>query len=808
MQKLCIFLLFHLFIFHLRAGDVVPPEATLTGKIADKNTGEPLAGAVIYFPDLKTGTASDADGRYKIESLPRTKVLVQVSLIGYRTIIQTIDLAAISEKDFALEYTATELNEVVVTGLSKAAEQKRTPTPISVVSKTSLLENSSTNIIDAVTNQPGVSQITTGAGISKPVIRGLGYNRVVVVNDGIRQEGQQWGDEHGVEVDEFAVNKVEILKGPASLTYGSDAMAGVVNMLSAPGLPNGKIEGSLATNYQTNNGLVGYSADFAGNRHGFVWDLRYSNKLAHAYKNKYDGYVFNSGFREHAFSGLIGLNKSWGYSNLILGAYTLVPGIVEGERDSISGRFVKPVALHNGTEGREIATDADFTSYGRYVPYQLVHHYKALLTNSIYMGDGSLNVTLGYQQNIRQEYADVLNPNDYGLYFRLHTLNYDVRYNFPEKKNWDVSVGVNGMQQTSLNKGTEFLVPAYSLFDGGAFAVVKKAVGQLDISAGLRYDIRNEHGKDLYLNSEGIPLNIPVAGSVHRFAAFNSVFSGISGSAGATFQISKALYTKLNISRGFRAPNIGELGANGVHEGTLRYELGDPALKAESSLQLDYSFGWNSEHISAEINLFDNSIHNFIFLHKLTGVAGADSISDGVSTFKYVSGKAHLVGGEIRFDVHPHPLDWIHVENAFSYVLAQQANQPDSARYLPLIPAPRLQSGIKFEAKKLGRWLQNAYVRFDVDNYLRQDKVYSAFGTETPTPGYTLVSIGLGSDFIRKGKTRGSLYISIANATDEAYQSHLSRLKYAPENYVTGRQGIFNMGRNVSFKLIVPIDFE
>ena len=178
-----------------------------------------------------------------------------------------------------MEYAATEINEVVITGLSKSTEQKRTPTPITVVPRLVLLQSASTNIIDALSTQPGISQITTGTGISKPVIRGLGYNRVVVVNDGTRQEGQQWGDEHGIEIDEYSVDKVEILKGPASLAYGSDALAGVINMLSAPTLPEGKIAANLAANYQSNNGLIGFSAAIAGNHHGMVWDIRYSHKI-------------------------------------------------------------------------------------------------------------------------------------------------------------------------------------------------------------------------------------------------------------------------------------------------------------------------------------------------------------------------------------------------------------------------------------------------------------------------------------------------------------------------------------------------
>lgn len=789
------------------ATDVTPTKTTLTGKITDKKTGQGIVGASVYFPDLQSGTTSDANGNYTITNLPASKALLQVSFIGYRTIIETIDLDSVLLKNFQMEYAATEMNEVVITGLSKAAEQKRTATPIAVIPRLALLQSSSNNIIDALASQPGVSQVTTGTGISKPVIRGLGYNRVVVVNDGIRQEGQQWGDEHGIEIDEFSVNKVEILKGPASLAFGSDAMAGVVNMISAPALAEGNIAGNISTNYQSNNGLIGYSADFAGNKKGLVWDFRYSNKLAHAYKNAYDGYVFNSGFRENAVSALFGLNKSWGFSHLILSAHIFTPGMVEGERDSITGKFVKPVNK-SGIENSEIATDKDFISYSALTPFQKIHHYKAEFNSNFILGKGSLKTIIGFQQNHRQEYADVLNPETYGLYFLLNTFNYDVRYNLPEKKHFDVSFGVNGMQQVSQNKGTEFLIPEYHLFDIGVFTIMKKSLGKFDLSGGLRYDSRYEKGKDLYVDSEGTKIEFPMDGSIHRFSGFTTSFTGVSGSIGATWQISKILFTKLNISRGYRAPNIGELASNGVHEGTMRYETGDPNLKTETSLQYDYALGLSTEHISAEVDIFDNNIDNYIFSRKLINTNGSDSITDGFSTFRFVAGNAHLFGGEMHIDIHPHPYDWIHFENAFSCVRAIQKNQPDSSRYLPFTPAPKLVTGLKVDIKMLNKLLRNTYAKFDVENYFTQNKYYAAYGTETLTPGYTLLNVGLGTDFVNKGKTVCSFYLSANNLTDVAYQSHLSRLKYEAENYATGRIGVYNMGRNISLKLLVPIGLK
>lgn len=195
-------------------------------------------------------------------------------------------------------YRHLKLNELLVTGVTGSTKLKNSTAPISIVNSKELRQTTSTNIIDAIARQPGVSQITTGGGISKPIIRGLGYNRVVVMNDGIRQEGQQWGGEHGIEIDGAGINSVEILKGPASLMYGSDAMAGVLILHAPPILAEGEMKAQASTEYQTNNGLFDYSLNFAGNQQGFVWDGRFSQKMAHAYKNKYDGYVPGSQFRK------------------------------------------------------------------------------------------------------------------------------------------------------------------------------------------------------------------------------------------------------------------------------------------------------------------------------------------------------------------------------------------------------------------------------------------------------------------------------------------------------------------------------
>ena len=781
--------------------NTIAAHAHLSGQVIDKATGESLPGVSIYFPDLKIGAQTNADGIYTIDKLPVAKLLVQISFIGYKMQTKQLDLSVTSTCNFALEESVTEISEVVVTGQPGGIEQNRTPSPIELVTQTQLLQNSSTNIIDALSDVPGVSQVTTGAGISKPVIRGLGYNRVVVVNDGIRQEGQQWGDEHGIEIDGYSISHVEILKGPASLAYGSDAMAGVINMISAPTLPDGSIHGNMISNYQTNNGLIGYSANISGNKRGLIWDTRYSNKVAHAYQNKYDGSVYNSSFRENAASALLGINGAWGFSHLHLNLYHLEPGMIEGERNSLTGKFIKEAADGSSV----LATSNDFKSYHPNAPFQKIAHYKAVWNNSLFLGQSNLQTTIGFQQNQRKEYETA---SDYGLFFLLNTLNYDVKYILPEINHWKLTTGLSGMWQQSKNKGSEFLVPAYHLFDFGLFAIANKKAGNFDLSGGIRYDHRSETGEALYQNEAEELVSASAPNATERFSAFNKIISGFSGSLGATYQITKSAYTKLNLSKGFRAPNIAELGSNGVHEGTQRYEIGNPLLKPENSRQIDWAIGLNTKHVSTELDLFDNLVDHYIFSHKLNNVAGGDSLIENIPVFKFSDGKAHLWGGEFRIDIHPHPLDWLHFENTFSYVNATLRNQPNASKYLPFTPAPRWSSEIKAEIPTINQFLGNAYLKFGLEKTWEQNHFYAAYQTETRTPGYTLFNLGGGVDFINHGKTWCSLFITAKNLTDVAYQSHLSRLKYTGYNNLTGRAGIFNMGRNVSFKLLIPIDFS
>ncbi|UOQ73672.1 TonB-dependent receptor [Hymenobacter cellulosilyticus] len=386
------------------------PAVPTTGRVLDAATNEPLPGATVVFPDLRQATTSGPDGSFRLPNLPKGRFLMQVRFIGYNTFVKTVDTGTGQPLDVTLATAATEIGQIVVTGVSASTEMRRSPVPTTVVDRNQLNQAASTNAIDAIAHTPGLAQITTGAAISKPVIRGLGSNRVITLNNGAKQEGQQWGDEHGIEIDEYAIDRAEIIKGPGSLLYGSDGMAGVVNFLAPDPVEEGKVLGSVAANYQTNNHLQGYSLMNAGNLNGFNWLVRGSGKIAGAYRNRYDGRVYNSGFRELDGNGYVGLNKSWGYSHLTFNSFNQQLGLVEGERDEETGRFLKLVNVGGQYADERAVTDQDLRGYDLDVPQQQVNHLRIGTDNNFILGQSRLTVNVGWQQNLRREFGDVLAP--------------------------------------------------------------------------------------------------------------------------------------------------------------------------------------------------------------------------------------------------------------------------------------------------------------------------------------------------------------------------------------------------------------
>ncbi len=807
----------------------------LSGSVKDAKTQKPLAGATVYLPDLKTGAVSDAHGTYYIKNIPAGNYLVEVSLIGYAVNTDIIEVKGALKKDYALTISAYQLPQVIVTGVSAATDRQKTPLSVSILQNKDLLESSSTNVIDAVAKLPGVSAITGGQSISKPVIRGLGYNRVLTVNDGVQQVDQAWFDEFGIEADPDAVNKYEVLKGPASLAYGSDAIGGVVNLIPEQPLPEGQMKGEVMLNFQSNNGLFNTMAHLAGTKNGLYWSGRIDNIMAHGYRNPNDGYVLNSQFSDFNGDGTVGLHKKWGYTQLHASYFDMATGIVDGTRDSATGALLRPVAypdLNAGEPTYVMPTHQEQTTYTPFVINQRIRHTKLVWDNSFALGSGRVKAIFSWQKNQRQEFNDPTIPNTANIYYSSNAETYDVQYVAPQIGGFSISGGVNGVHQSSKSLGTLLLIPDYSFFQIGGFAVASQKIGKLNLTGGIRYDTRHFTGKDHWVDSTTQePVDEGSADALHEFQGFSSNFSGLSFSAGGTYSFSNKWYVKANIAGGWRAPNVAECAANGVHDGTVVYEIGDPALKPETSIEEDVALGINTKDIGLEINLFNNSISKFIYAKGLQSVFGGDSINNSLNAvglgeapvYKYSEGKADLYGGEVAFNLHPSALPWVELGTSLSMVYGGLSNQPDSVKYLPFVPPTRITADLKFNLTTNGKKLSNAYIKlgmlncFQQNNIYRQYAIYNGLNTAlTPyeynaansaTAGYTLFSAGAGADIASNGRTLFSLYITCTNLFNTGYMDYMSRFKYLPVNYTTGRVGVFNMGRNLSVKMVVPLDF-
>jgi iron complex outermembrane recepter protein len=810
-------------LFFVHSSDAqLSPLATLTGRVLNEKTKEPILGAIVAIPDLKIGTVSDELGKYAFTQIPNGNFLVEVNFIGFKSINQLVSIVnGGANIDFFLLESAIEESEIVVTGLSKATEARRSPVPIVLMKKDYLDTHQSDNIIDAISKVPGVSAVSTGPNVSKPVIRGLGFNRILVLHDGIRQEGQQWGDEHGIEVEQYGIEKVEVIKGPASLSFGSDALAGVVNLIPTAMPSLGKLEGEVISEYHTNNGMLGISAALGGNKKGFEWLGRLTHKEATNYQNAVDGRVYGTAFNETDARLALGLHGEWGFSHLAFSLYDDTQKIPDGSRDSTSRKFTKQITEVDTF--RLIVSDEELRSYETDRIHQRVQHYRIATNNVFIIDKGILSANFSYQLSKRREFSHPEQIDIPGLYLNLKTVTYDLKYDFPESKNGMTTlVGINGMYQiNSSTGGTDFLIPDYSQFDIGLFSIVKKTFGNWDVSGGLRYDHRKINGDALHTKTDSITqFQVPVLpsfGSERVFDVLNGRFWGMSGSLGATYKASKEWSIKANISRGYRAPNIAELSANGAHAGTQFFQIGNADFLPEFGLQEDLGATYTSKRVSISLSIFNNLIEHYIFNQQVKTLGGADSISSGLPTFKYQQGSARLYGGELSFDYHP--ISSLHFENSLALVFANGScenncvpnlsqNAADSSRYLPNIPPLHTNSELRYNFDYKPLSLNNAFIYGQLEWYAPQNRAYLANNTETPTAGYALLNLGFGTNITnKKGKTALKISLTATNIFDTVFQNHLSRLKYFEPypNDARGKSGIYGMGRNIGLRVCVPL---
>ena len=794
----------------------------ISGSIKDAETKQPLRFCTVIVLPSEKGTTTDAAGTFSIAlAQNNTSSKFLVSLLGY--VSDTFEISSKQNNcEIFLKPTQGLLNQVVVTGVSKAMLIRENPVAIVAVSAKAIERTTESNIIDVlVKNVAGLNAVKTGPNISKPYIRGLGYNRVLTLYDGIRQEGQQWGDEHGIEVDAYNISKAEVIKGPASIMYGSDAVAGVVSLM--PGMPvinDAKLHGKYLSEYQSNNGLVGNGMmlDYSKNR--WAYALRGSYRIAKNYTNSIDGRVYNTGFREINVSSAVQYTDNNGYSDLNLTAYDDLQGIPDGSRDSLTRKFTKQIyeGIMDDIKTRPIVSDAELNSYTLSPLHQHIQHYRMYCNNHYQAGNGTIDFLLAFQQNIRREYDHPTIPQQAGMYVRLNTVNYGFRYNAPVIFNTEISVGANGMYQNNKSKNaTDFPIPNYNLWDIGSYVYGKWKKERLTVSGGLRYDNRHLQGNNFYTDTNIVTgfskqAFLPdTAGAYLQFPSFNKSFSGISLSLGATYQINERISLKANIARGYRAPNITEFASNGLDPGAHIIYLGNRDFIPEFSFQEDIGADMRLKDFDISASLFNNNVQNYIYLAVQTGANGEPLVNaQGDKTYQYRQSSAQLYGVEMTLNIHPSALKGFSIDNAFSIIdgfnrEAAYKNKGVDGEYLPLIPPMKLFSAISRDLPTKSKTFSVLKLRAEMECNGAQHRYLALNNTETPTPGYTLFNFSVNTQ-IKYTKTNNlQLQVCVNNIFDKAYQSNLSRLKYF-EYYTqspNGHLGIYNMGRNICLRAIL-----
>ena len=590
-----------------------------------------------------------------------------------------------------------------------------------------LQQKGAVNLSEGITNIPGVESVTTGLSIGKPVIRGLSYNRVLVYTQGVRLENQQFGDEHGLGINDSGIESVEVIKGPASLLYGSDALGGVLYLNPEKFASVNTSAGDFGGKYYSNT--LGYSTNAGYKSSGDHWQFLFRGNLAeHSdYKTK-DYRVTNSRFREQDFKAGIGYLGTNFKTEFRYNVNVLKPGLTE-------------------------AIGIQSTRRSPMLGFQEIGNHVFSSKSSVFFNNSSLDVNLGYIYNDRKEFGEELGYNEPGLHLKLKTFNYDVKYNLPKLGKFETILGLQGMDQTNGTYGEEFLIPNAKVNDIGLLAVSHIHFDKADVQLGARFDNRNVNDTD--------------SGETRQFNSFN-------GAAGIKTDIAKNITARVNLASGFRAPNLAELTVDGVHEGTNRYEKGNFDLKIEQNFQTDVALEYKNEHIEFFANGFYNKINDYIF------IAPNGQTIDGNDVYVYSQNNANLYGGEVGFHLHPHPLDWLHIESSFETVTGKLT----SDAYLPLIPANSLTNTLRVEFDK--SWLKNGYAFVTLKSTFDQNNT-GAF--ETATNGYNLLSAGLGGS-IKLFNKEAIVSISGTNLTDKTYINHLSRFK---------TEGIYNMGRNITF---------
>ncbi|RZS95806.1 TonB-dependent receptor [Cecembia calidifontis] len=733
-------------------------DLSINGKVLDKNTNAPLPGVTVFIPELNRGTVTDLDGSFKITAIPSGNITLQVSFVGYSTLIKTIRPGSDRNLVFVLEETATNIDEVVVSG-AYIMSKESSPISIEKVDRTDLMKMPAPNLMSALARTPGVSEISLGPGISKPVIRGLSFSRVLSLYQGARFENQQWGADHGLGMTETGIANVEMIKGPASIIYGSGAMAGVVHLVEEKDAIAGQVEGDAVFRAFSNSlGLRSEAGVKGATEKGFVWSLRGAAESHADYLDGDGNAVGNTRFNTQNIKAGVGLQKKWGDTRI---RYTYLQqrlGILDEE------------------EMDELVTTRN--DRAMQLPFQDVRDHFFNSETNIFLGEDKLKATFGYHLNRRKEIEEDFDEVDLGI--NLSNFMYDVKYYKGFGPHVEAIFGVQGfyLKNTNFENAGEFLIPDATKDDRSVYGLLNYNKDKWVIQGGLRYDFRKvtadasaPHLIDYGFILPGEPAN----------RMMERTFDGVTASGGATFRPDSHWRFRLNIAQGFRAPDLAELFSNGPHPGTSRFERGNADFVREQNLQTDFGIRYTNNGFSIAGEVFYNHINNYIFF------SPTDERVEDLTVWTFEQADARLYGGELELDYQPTSAKWVNFGTNYSWVIGQRRSDNS---FLPYIPAFRWTQTVDFRLKTVGR-IQRPYVSILGSLVFDQDR---AAPLEEATPGYYLLGLNIGGN-LKVSNNLLDVYLSGTNLLNKTYLDHMSLFRPF---------GVHQMGRNIALNVRIP----
>jgi len=643
------------------------------------------------------------------------------------------------------------LKEVVVSGI-RTSLVKETSFNIQSLPVAKIRQSGALNVSDALSKLPGISQLTTGPAISKPVIRGLYGNRVLAVLSGLKFDNQQWQDEHGLGLNDVGIDRIEVIRGPASLLYGSEAIGGILNIIeeapNKPGEKNGDVNVGLFSN------TYGLSVDggISSATEKKNWGIRVGLNSNADYSDGDNNRIRNSRFAGYYLKGTYGFIKNkWTSSNHFMSSLDNFGFITADNSNSF---------LYDGRWSRSMKG-----------PHHTVFLNILSSQNKISLKKSSLDVNAGFQSNLRLEDEG---GNHISLNMLLSTFLWHIMWNKQLNANTELVLSNNSQFENNTNYGSRIIIPDANTTESGFSAFIKSKKKKLVFETGIGFSVRNIH------TFETPGVNTPDK----AIAPFNKTLPSLNGSVGFAWNPANNWNLKTNIGTGFRSGNLAELSSDGLHEGTLRYEIGDPNLKIEQNINSEVSVNYSSRYFQFSVAAYLNHFLDYIYL----APTGTQYL--GFDVFRHKQFNANLYGSESMLAINFPFYERLRFETNFSTVTGKLSD----GTYLPFISPPKCTQQLQLKCNQ-GKRLNNVSFLVITEEHFAQDHPAEF---ETPTSAYWLLNAGINGNW--KTKRRTFIFsITGNNLLNRNYYDHLSRFK---------EYGIHNIGRNIIVHLNIPFNIH